>query len=108
MIHRIQFENLEELQRQCIKDGACTSGLEWLGAQDNLEQILATIPADWRVWALGQGYSQFEEHCAWGELDGDAWSWLLQVQPQYVAQRPVECHGEQTRRKDGEGEMNYE
>jgi len=79
------FSTKRELIKQARKDEACGEGLAWAKKMPSLKKILKEIPFEYRLWCLEQGYMQFKENCEWEKLEGNDWSFLLSMQPQFLS-----------------------
>ena len=66
----MKFNSIEELKAQAIKDGACKDGIEWLDRQARIEEVLETIPHEYRLFCLTHNYEQFVVGCDWSKIDG--------------------------------------
>ncbi len=76
------FKTKDELLEVLKELGACEEGMDFVNSQSTLDDILKNCNLDYRLWGLGEGLTQFAEHCDWSKLDGVDWSELLIVQPQ--------------------------
>lgn len=88
----ITFSTSRELLNRACADGACGPGLVWLEEQierkgASLEDVLKTIPLQYRIWCISERYDQFKELCRWHELTEQNWEWLLKYRPSMAVHR---------------------
>lgn len=79
-----RFASLSELIEQAKKDGACWPGFNWLKRQPTLELAIKECPVEYRIWAMGKGYRQFEVFKDFDALHGGYFVALVEQQPRYA------------------------
>lgn len=76
------FRSLEELKDAAADKHACINGLIFLDKCDTLSDALTDCDLSHRVWAIRNGFEQFEIDCDWEEFEGNDWSYVLVKRPE--------------------------
>ena len=78
------FNTLEELHTEWEINGACKEGKKFNHSCKTLQEVFEKCPLNFRLWRLRHGYTQFEKHCNWNEIQGSDWAKLLTYKSKYA------------------------